>query len=716
MAEKTSVGTKDTTLLERIRSNYAYGADEWRDIREEGKKDIRYLSGDPWEPKEKEERNDTGRPFLALDELNQYVNQVINDARQNKRAVKVLPKSVGSTDATAELRGNIIRQIEYKSNAQAAYITGFENGLQRSYGYWAIRPKYISDDSFDQELTICRIPNPDTVVMDPGIQEADGSDMNWCFELSFVPREEFKKRFPKAEIKDFTPDDIKPLGDNTQWVTDRDIMVAAYWEVEKKFDKLTEGDQSRTVEKRSVKQYLTNGVEILEEHDMPGKYIPIIPVFGKELYVDRGQGPKRMLFSLIRLARDAYKAFCYAVTCEAECIGKTPKMNYLGAVGQFDTNTDWANIHRVPAAYAEYKAKTAATGDEVLGPPAFTNYEPPIEALMQAAEQFKRSIQSATGMFNTSVGKHDTAAQSGVAVKALDSQSNQGSFHFIQNFERGIEHSGRVLDNLLDYYYDTPRDIAIRMQDDTHAVVRINDPEWVNPKTNQKEHLKLSDKPDTPGEHDVTITTGPSYESQREQANDFVDTIVQNIKNLPIPPDVATKILAIAIKLKDLGPLGDEMSELLSPDPNEQIPPQAQAAIQKAQQQIQQLNGYSQQLEAELQKLKFEKAAKTLDNEFDMEKTKENNRTKIAIAEIETKAQSQSERLEALLATSLENHKAAHQAGMQASDQAHAKDVQATDQAHQQDMQQSQQDAAQQSQGSDQEFQQQQAEAAQGEE
>lgn len=52
--------------------------------------------------------------------------------------------------------------------------------------------------------------------------------------------------------------------------------------------------RDRNVETRTVKQWMTNGLEILEEADeIPIPWIPIVPVFGKEqclAYLNRGRG------------------------------------------------------------------------------------------------------------------------------------------------------------------------------------------------------------------------------------------------------------------------------------------------------------------------------------------------------------------------------------------------------------------------------------------
>jgi hypothetical protein len=105
-------------LLEEINERFKYASDEWRDIQSEGAIDMRYIAGDPWDPQERRAREDACRPILSLDELNQYVNQLINEIRQHKRAIQVTPIGTGADDDSARLRADLIRQIEYRSNAQ----------------------------------------------------------------------------------------------------------------------------------------------------------------------------------------------------------------------------------------------------------------------------------------------------------------------------------------------------------------------------------------------------------------------------------------------------------------------------------------------------------------------------------------------------------------------------------------------------------------------
>ncbi|MGH9668274.1 MAG: portal protein, partial [Bryobacteraceae bacterium] len=178
--------------MQEIRDNYAYGRDMWQEAREQRQIDLRYLLGDPWDEEDRKAREDAGRPCISHDELNQYVNQCVNSARQNKRGVKVEPAGNGATDKTAEYRQNHVRAIEYKSKAPAIYLNAFQNEVEGGYGFCRISRRFVPG-SFDQEIVVKPISNPDSVIYDPDCKEPDWRDAGWCFVLEPLPSREFKK-------------------------------------------------------------------------------------------------------------------------------------------------------------------------------------------------------------------------------------------------------------------------------------------------------------------------------------------------------------------------------------------------------------------------------------------------------------------------------------------------------------------------------------------
>lgn len=682
---------QDEALLKEIRENFAYFTESWRDIREEAQVDMRYVSGDPWEPKDRKFREDNDRPCMTWDELSPYINQLINDPRQNKRAIKVSPIGSGANDKTAEVRGNIIRGIEYNSRAQSAYTTGFQGAAERSYGYWRVGKRYTTStaktgslDAFNQELYIGRIPNPDSVLFDPNFKEADCSDAMACFVTDILRKEDFKRKYPKATIQSF---DSEHQALAPEWIKDKEIQVAEYWRVaiEKKtlfmvgdknqplalFEDELPADfdtskalRQRDIEQRVVTQYITNGIEILDEEKIEIPWIPIIGCFGKEIYVDDGAGSKRQLISLVRMARDPFMAYCFYRSQEAEEAGMTPKVPYMALEGQIAGREDeWESANKIPRAVLQYKEVITSSGSFVEAPKR-QPFQPNFQAYEIACEAARRAIMTAMSGSNLPTSAQRQNQKSGKALEQIDEQESRGTFHFIDNYNFALEHTGRILDAWIPYVYDTSREVGVRLADETHKVIRINDPD----NTDDNGQPQVYDT--TIGEHSVTISTGPSFESQRDEASAFVDVIVGNIEKVAqlLPPGAAAKLISLGIKLKQIGPIGDEMADVISP-------PQDQAAQQQAmaqgQAQLQQSQKVIAELQAELQKLQLEKAGKVIQGEYQKQIQTLQNDVKVLVALIQAKNSISDQEMQMFKTVWQENHGSAHEVALQSMQHAH---------------------------------------------
>lgn len=637
--------TKDEKRLEEINERFRYAAEEWRDIKAEGAIDMRYVSGDPWDPADRRAREDGGRPCLSLDELGQYVNQLINEIRQHKRAIQVTPVGDGANDDSAELRAGLIRQIEYRSNAQQAYTTMFENTVQRSYGYLRVLPRFVystpilkdgrpTASNFEQELIIEPLVNPDLVLIDPGIRKPDGSDMTFAFVFEELSTEEFKRRWPKAKIRDFSPDEFKIQAPS--FIKDKAIVVAEYWTkdetdarellqiqtsegpIEVFADELEKRPSeefilhSRKVPVTKVTQYITNGVEILETHDFPGEDIPIVCCFGKVLYVDRGDGSKRMILSMVRLARDPQMLYCYYRTAEAEQVGMSTKFPYFVRRGSLKPDQLVAIQKSLHEPVAAIEVETSAEGmpmGTMPEMPVRNPFEPAIQALEVGAEGARRAIQAAIGQSPLPTMAQRRNEKSGVALKHIEETGQKGSYHFIDHYENAITRTGAIINALLPHYYDTARDVTTRNEEDEAERVRINDPE----QPGEDGAVPVIDE----SQHDVTLSTGPSYDSERELASEFTDTLVQNIEMVAgvAGQPAAAKVLASAIRLKNLGPIGQSIADTISPPEQEQGQPNPQQmaqVIQQLQAKVQELSQLADKNMADLKKTELQEQA---DNE-----------------------------------------------------------------------------------------------------
>lgn len=599
----------DEKLLTRIRERYKYMCKAHEKNRENGDKDIQALYGEygPWDEKEVEARIQQKRPIVHLPQLTQYPRALINQVRANPQGVKVNPAGGGASQETANLRGNRIRAINAECNAKQAFLTALENAATRGYGVVTMETEDIAWDSIDQRIKIVREPDPNAILWDPDYREADASDIQDGFKLWRLPREEYKRRWPNAVVQDFTAEDagIAPdwCGKETQLVarysyyetTERHIYAIEDQSqpsgVLKVFkDELAEGvkveritrpgangkketviigidgavhrvlwEKPRAVEK-SVKQCTTNGVEILSRNDWAGKWIPIFPMIGEEVWIRENGVTERRTYSYIRQAIHGQQAFNSAKTNEVEAANMVPKTTYWMYEGQEQTQTDFENINRIPTPYGLVKPTVESMPGQLLPHPERAPYDPPIQAMEVMAEAARRAIQAAIGSYGFTI-QDDTNVKSGKAVNALKAQSDIGSYHFIDSYETTIRHVGRAESDLLDKIEDTPRDVSLVMDDGTHKMVRINEP-YRDPDTGETVEHRYAPQRRMDGvigdaRHDVVIDSGKSYETQQMEASDFVEGLVSS----PMGPRVAD----LAVKWKNLGTYGDQMAERLKP-------------------------------------------------------------------------------------------------------------------------------------------------------
>ncbi len=320
----------DRDINEIARTRFKLASEAETSVRKDALEDLRFRAGEQWPDQIKHQRDIEQRPCLTINKLPSFIRQVTNEQRQNRPQIQIDPVEDSDTE-TAEVIQGLCRHIEVSSGADQAYDTAFEHAVTGGFGYFRILTEYVRPDSFEQKICIKRIRNPFRVYFDPRCQEPDYSDAQYAFVVEDLSHEEYNRRFPKSELAGLN--DFSTLGDRAAGrITQDSVRIAEYFEVEQQPVTLHLLDDGSTVteeelnhrqkiyddsefeepapvrpESRTsrqsfrpvVKWRLINGVEVLEEKDWPGKYIPIIPVLGDELEIDG----KRELVGMVRYAR-----------------------------------------------------------------------------------------------------------------------------------------------------------------------------------------------------------------------------------------------------------------------------------------------------------------------------------------------------------------------------------------------------------------------------
>lgn len=598
--------TKDKDLhAEGIRI-YEYALERDSHNRTSYRDDIRFARlGEQWPESVRKQREIEGRPCLTINKMKGIIRQVVNDARQNKPAIKFHPVGDGADEWTAKVRNGLARNIEVSSNADVAYDTAIDNAVSGNVGYFRVTTDYSGDDVFDQDIGIERIADSLAVVPDAFALDADSANWNDAFITDDYSLDAFKNKWPEADTSSFASSMAEG------WLADNVVKVAEWWmrrEVPATLLRLSNGAvmfedayakaaeilevqgitvvEQRPTRTMKVTQHIMNGCEILETNEWAGKYIPIIPVYGDEVVIDG----KRHLMSLIYDAKDPQRMLNYWRTSSTELVALAPRAPWIGPVGAFSTDPNWSTANTANHQYLEYDPVPEA-GNLPPQRQAFTG--PPAGALQEAMNA-SDDIKSTTGLFDASLGAQSNET-SGRAILARQREGDTSTFNFTDNLSRAIRHAGRVINDLIPKVYTAARIIRTLEEDGSTSEVKVNqETEMLPQERKAKAELmegitRIYDL--TSGKYDVTCESGPSYTTKRMEA---ATQMTEFMRAVPGAGQVMGDLLAANLDWPGADEIAERLKAMLPPQVQGQNPQLAQA--QQMMQQMQQNMAQMQQL------------------------------------------------------------------------------------------------------------------------
>ncbi len=606
---------KDVVSLAKERFKAAIDAQ--KNSRLEFEKDLDFKVGQQWDEKLKRDRQSEGRPCLTVNRIPQFTNQIINDIRQSRPALKVYPVDDKADIETAKILQGMLRHIEYNSGADVAYDTAASSAVDVGLGYFRVYTEYVSPMSFDQRVKIGKIDNVFSVALDPNSSEPDGSDAEYGFIFTDMAKSEFKRKYPKTKVcEDSRWEDLESQRED-DWIKKDVVRIADYFvkeysketlvllsngqavlenEMERYLAELYAQDpafqglitvkDSRETIVPKVMQYKIAGDEVLESTEFPAPFIPIIPVYGSVVNI---KGEKH-IYGIIRFARDPQTMYNIWVSAETEAIALSPKAPFVGVEGQFEGfEAKWATANVKTHAYLEYKPISVAGSP--APPPQRNTYEPAIAAITQARMGASEDMKATTGIYDAALGARSNET-SGIAIRGRQAQAQTSNYHFSDNLMRSIRHLGKIIMHMIPKVYDTARIERIMGDDGSEELVHLNKEVIKNGK------LQIFDV--TVGEYDVAVETGPSFATKRQEA---VASIMDFIRAYPQAAQVVGDLLVKNMDWPEAKEIADRLKKTIPAHllgEGNELPPQAQAQIAQMQQSLQILQG---QLQAATMKI-----------------------------------------------------------------------------------------------------------------
>lgn len=641
----------DSLDLREVRERYDLCVEHEQDLREAAMEDVRFVNipGTQWEESQRKKRG--RRPCYEFNLLRQHCRQVTGDQRQARPSVKV--RAVQDDDAEgAELRQGLIRNIEGQSNADRAYDTGFQFAVEGGYGVWRIVTEYSDDDAWEQDIRIREVRDPFAAWFDPAAVEYDRRDGRFAFFETNIPRDEFKAKYPNAILDDFDTG-----GTYDDWFDKDTVRVAEYWvkkpvtktiallsdgrsvdkaEVGAALDELAQAgitiEREREVQTHKVCMYVVSGAEVLSgPHDWPGKYIPLVPVYGDLLHIEG----RDQFSGLVRHAKDAARLNNYNMTTAMEAVAKLPKSPYLVTPKMLEgagVKTLWERAATEDPLFLAYTPDPNAPGNRPIreAAPEFP------AALVNLAGVSSDLLKGVTGIHDASLGARSNET-SGKAIIARQREGDTATYSYQDNLARSIRYTGEILIDLIPKVYDTERVVRILGVDGGEKFEKVNE-RVMDQQSGQ--WVVMNDL--SAGKYDVTVDTGPSFSTQRAE---FVETMNMIFQSQPQAFPMFGDLFFKAMDAPQAQELSERAKLLLPPQLQQQmsegkeLPPEVMQAMQQSQEAMQAAQAQMEQLKQAAAELQQEQAATEADKaHVAAQKAQIGADVKVAKAELATQA------------------------------------------------------------------------------
>jgi hypothetical protein len=507
-----------------------------RDERLQALQDRRFVSiaGAQWEGPLGEQF--ANKPKFEVNKIAMSVQRIMSEYRANRITVDFIAKD-GEYDQLADVCDDLYRADEQDSSAEEAYDNAFEEALTGGFGAWRLRTVYESEEDDEDERQRIRIEPifdaDSSVFFDLQAKRQDKADARLCFVLTSMTHAAYEDAY--GESPSSWPKEVHQY--EFDWATPDVVFVAEYYRIEDKAETVhvyrsLDGEEERyrsdeltdevmaeldaigsvevrqkRVKRRRVHKYILSGARVLEDCGyLPGRYIPIVPVYGKRWFIDNVE----RFSGHVRLAKDAQRLanMQRSALAEISALSTIEKPIFVPEqIAGHQVMWEQDNLKNYP--YLLVNPITAPDGSMQAGGPVGYTKAPSVPqamaALLQLTEQDIRDV-----LGGQEQGDKLTANTSGKAVELVQGRLDMQTFLFMSNFGKGQRRCGEIWLSMARETYVEPgrkmKRIGQRAEIDSVELMRpmIGDDGEIEYENDLSE-----------AEFDVAVEVGPSSSSKR---------------------------------------------------------------------------------------------------------------------------------------------------------------------------------------------------------
>lgn len=455
------------------------------------------------------------KPRFEINKIHLSIIRLINEYRNNQVHVQFfadpLPDEMEQelADKIAETCEGLLRADEQDSDAYLAYTNGFEEAVGGGFGAFRLCAEYYDDEDDEderQKIKIQPIFDADiSVYFDTDAKKQDKSDARYCFVISTMSLEAYKQ-----EYKDDPASWPSSIFNNTlgfardYWITKDIVRIAEYYVLEKKTETIRvfrgllddevsysdddfEEDETleeelkstgytevrrRKIKKNKVRKYILSAAKVLEDCGyLPGKHIPIIPVFGKRWYID---GVEHCM-GHVRLAKDPQrlKNMQYSRLAEISALSPVEKPIFTPEqIKGFESMYRSDNVENYSVMMVNLLKDPVGNLLPTQGPLAYTKPPSIPQATAALLELTEMDIKDILG--NQQEGEKIMGGISGTVVEKIQEKIDALAYIYLSNFAIAMKRCGEVwLEMAKELYFEPGRKMKTISKEGAQGTVQL---------------------------------------------------------------------------------------------------------------------------------------------------------------------------------------------------------------------------------------------------
>ena len=550
---------KDPELCRKIRDRVDKWNKYWTINRSLYYEWVDFVMGDQWREDESKLFERYNKIPLMFNKLGVLYNHVIGYQIKNTPNLQVSPDEDVPVE-TATVRASLVKNISLNSDAKTKYQTAFGQAAVGGYGAARVGTEYLHGESLDQEIRIYDFIDPNDCYWDLSAKHRCKVDGMFAGFKTRTSREKFRGQYGE-EIErqigssSITEDSTMAFADDDSITQLDDFMKEPKKsKIRKLSDKsIVNDDQWKSLRREKVngKRFIFNfedqpvtvmgerevitykikhrqiaGDFVLEESDFPcvtGEILPVLFLDQCSYYTKQGQQITRSFFKDVK---DPQKYLNYLKTQSAYMLKVSRYDQFMAprkCVSAPDTQQMWRDPSVVRGALV-YDETPSGAKPEALKPPELS------QSLLLEYQTTLADLQSGTGIYNAQMGAESNEI-SGEAIRRRNKGGNSNTQIGRTQVDIMVATIGELINDMIPVVYDTQRSLVLPMPDSAEQRVEINKPG--DPYGLQTENDM------TTGRYKIRIKPGPSYEGQKEEALESMQSVLQADRTGQVFPMIA---------------------------------------------------------------------------------------------------------------------------------------------------------------------------------